>query len=78
MRMVELMREGRTREMVQLMPEFTERSIAETDAGGLSWLMSALDYPDYEADVHAYSTVIGTGNAIVEWDPRHAKLQVSP
>ena len=40
--------------------------------------MSALDYPDYEADVHAYGTVIGTGNAIVEWDPRHAKLQVSP
>ena len=79
MRMIELMREGRTREMVQLMPEFTEQSIAETDAGGLSWLMSALDYPDYGADVHAYGTVIGTGNAIVEWDPRERlTLQVSP
>ena len=59
--MVELMREGRTREMVQLMPEFTEQPIAETDAGGLSWLMSALDYPDYEADVHAYVLSLAQG-----------------
>jgi len=24
--------------------------------------------PKYPAEVHAYGTVIGTGNAVVEWD----------
>ena len=37
--------------------------------------MSALDFPDYKATVHAYGTVIGTGNAIIGWDPKKAKIQ---
>ena len=67
MRMLELMRKGKTREMAEILPDFTEQTIGETDGGALTWLMSALDYPKYPAEVHAYGTVIGTGNAIVEW-----------
>jgi 2-aminophenol/2-amino-5-chlorophenol 1,6-dioxygenase beta subunit len=30
-------------------------------------MMAAMDFPDYAAEVHGYGTVIGTGNAVVEW-----------
>jgi 2-aminophenol/2-amino-5-chlorophenol 1,6-dioxygenase beta subunit len=30
-------------------------------------MMSAMDFPEYPAEVHGYGTVIGTGNAVVEW-----------
>ncbi len=47
-------------------------SESETKAGSLAWLLATLQFPDYPADVHAYGTVIGTGNAVVEWDPDRA------
>ncbi len=68
MRMIELMRKGKTKEMIDILPDFTEQTIAETDGGGLTWMMSAMGYPDYPAEIHAYGTVIGTGNAVVEWN----------
>lgn len=72
MKMIELMRAGKTRELIDVMPDFTEQTVAETDAGSLTWLMAALDFPAYGGEVHAYGTVIGTGNAIVGWDPASA------
>ncbi len=68
MHMIDLMRQGRTREIFDLMPDFTEQTIAETDSGALTWMLAAMDFPTYPAEVHAYGTVIGTGNAIVEWN----------
>ena len=56
-----------------VMPDFTEQTVAETRDGSLSWLIGALGYPEYPATVHGYGTVIGTGNAVVEWDPRRAE-----
>ena len=50
------------------MPEFIDNSAAEVKAGSLAWMLSAIDVPKYPAEVHAYGTVIGTGNAVVEWD----------
>ncbi len=67
MSMIELMKTGRTRDIIDIMPDFTEQAVAETDSGALTWMLSALDFPDYPAEVHAYGTVIGTGNAVVEW-----------
>jgi len=67
MRMIELMRAGRSKEIIEIMPEFTEQAIAETDGGALTWLIAALDFPTEPAILHGYGTVIGTGNAIVEW-----------
>jgi 2-aminophenol/2-amino-5-chlorophenol 1,6-dioxygenase beta subunit len=74
MKMINLMKDGKTKEMIDLMPDFTEQTVAETEAGCLTWLMSALGFPDYKATVHAYGTVIGTGNAIIGWDPKKAKI----
>ena len=61
------MRAGRSKEIIEIMPEFTEQAIAETDGGALTWLIAALDFPTEPAILHGYGTVIGTGNAIVEW-----------
>ena len=62
MRMIELMRAGRSKEIIEIMPEFTEQAIAETDGGALTWLIAALDFPTEPAILHGYGTVIGTGN----------------
>lgn len=73
MKMIDLFRRGRAQEVLDLMPDFTEQAVSETDSGALTWLLSALEVPTYPAKVHAYGTVIGTGNAIVEWDPKAAQ-----
>jgi 2-aminophenol/2-amino-5-chlorophenol 1,6-dioxygenase subunit beta len=72
MHVLDLMRKGRTKQLAAEMSDFIEQSVSEANAGSLSWLLSALGFPDYPAEVHAYGTVIGTGNAVVEWDPASA------
>ncbi len=67
MRMIEYMRTGQSKRIIDEMPEFTEQAIAESDGGGFSWLLSTLELPTYPAILHGYGTIIGTGNAIVEW-----------
>lgn len=69
MKMIDLMRSGKTKEVAQIMSDFTEQATAETDSGSLSWLLSALNFPEYGAELHGYGTVIGTGNAVMEWRP---------
>lgn len=67
MKMLALMKEGKSREICDIMSDFTEQAVSETDAGSLSWLLAALNFPSTPAEVHGYGTVIGTGNAVVEW-----------
>lgn len=67
MKMIELMKQGNSRAIVDVLTDFTEQATAETDSGSLTWMLSALDFPNYPAEVHGYGTVIGTGNAVVEW-----------
>lgn len=67
MKMIKLMREGRSKEVADILTDFTEQASAETDGGSLSWMLSALNFPDYPAELHGYGSVIGTGNAVVEW-----------
>ena len=71
MRMIELMRSGKSQQIVNEMPEFVEQAIAESDGGALTWMLSALDMPDEPAILHGYGTIIGTGNAIMEWPSRN-------
>lgn len=66
-KLIEMLRAGRTREVVDLMPEFTRQAIAETDAGALTWMLTALGCPTTPAELYAYGTVIGTGNAVMGW-----------
>jgi 2-aminophenol/2-amino-5-chlorophenol 1,6-dioxygenase subunit beta len=67
MKMIDLMKKGKSREIIEVLPDFTEQATAETDGGSLTWMMSAMNFPTYPAEVHGYGTVIGTGNAVVEW-----------
>jgi 2-aminophenol/2-amino-5-chlorophenol 1,6-dioxygenase beta subunit len=67
MKMIDLMKQGKSREITDILSDFTEQATAETDSGGLTWMLSAMDFPKYPAEVHGYGTVIGTGNAVVEW-----------
>jgi 2-aminophenol/2-amino-5-chlorophenol 1,6-dioxygenase beta subunit len=69
MHVLDLMRTGQTRRLLSEMPEFIEQTMSECKEGSLTFLLGALGFPAYPAEVHAYGTVIGTGNAIVSWDP---------
>ncbi len=71
MRMIDLMKNGKTQQIVDEMPEFCEQAIAETDGGAFTWLLSTMNMPKQPAILHGYGTIIGTGNAIVEW-PCHS------
>lgn len=68
MRVIKLLQEGKTREVVDLLPQFIDEAFAEVKSGGFSWMLSALGYPEIPATLHGYGTVIGTGNAVMEWD----------
>lgn len=73
MRLIQMLRDGRTREVVDIMPEFTEHAVSESDSGALTWLLAALDFPTQPADLFAYGTVIGTGNAVMGWPQAEAR-----
>ena len=69
-RVLALMKEGKTKQLLAEMPDFIEQANAEVKDGGLAWLLSALDRPSYPAQIHGYGSVIGTGNGVVSWDPK--------
>jgi 2-aminophenol/2-amino-5-chlorophenol 1,6-dioxygenase beta subunit len=74
MRLLDHMRHGRTRQIADEMVDFTRQATAETKEGSLSWMLAAMDFPTAPAEVHAYGTVIGTGNAVVEWNLERAEV----
>lgn len=69
MTLLEKVRSEPTSVLRTAIPEHIEASEAETKSGGLTWLLSALEWPDTTGDVLGYGTIIGTGNAVVEWRP---------
>ena len=68
MRMIDLMRRGRTQEVFQLLPQFIQEAFAEVKSGAFTWMYSAMGYPNIPAELHGYGNVIGTGNAVMEWN----------
>ncbi len=68
MRIIELLRQGKTTETFALLPQFIEEAFAEIKSGGFTWMFAGMDYPEIPADLHGYGTVIGTGNAVMEWN----------
>jgi 2-aminophenol/2-amino-5-chlorophenol 1,6-dioxygenase beta subunit len=68
MQVLRLMREGNAQGVLDVLPDFIEQAVSECDAGCLTWLLGALGVPKTPAEVHAYGSVIGTGNAVVSWD----------
>ncbi len=69
MRLLELIRKGRTRELREFIPEHIEATESETKAGSLNWLLAALGWPEGQGEVLDYGTIIGTGNAVCAWEP---------
>jgi 2-aminophenol/2-amino-5-chlorophenol 1,6-dioxygenase beta subunit len=73
MKMIDMLRRGQSRRVIDMMPEFTEQAVSESDSGALTWLLAALDYPTYPAELYAYGSVIGTGNAVMGFYPGEGK-----
>ena len=74
MRMINLMRQGNTKEVFRLLPQFIDEAFAEVKAGSFTWMFAAMDYPEIAGELHGYGTVLGTGNAVVEWNLAKAGL----
>lgn len=68
-RIMGFIRRGEHKQLLAEMPQFIESAISECKDGSLTWLLGALGVPDYPGVIHGYGSVIGTGNAIVEWTP---------
>lgn len=73
MRIINLLREGRTAEVFRLLPQFIDEAFAEVKAGAFTWMFAAMGYPNLPGELHGYGTVIGTGNAVMEWNLAKAK-----
>lgn len=73
-RMIELMRKGRMGEVFDLLPQFIDEAFAEVKSGAFTWMHAAMDYPQLAGKFHGYGTVIGTGNAVMEWNLQEAGL----
>jgi 2-aminophenol/2-amino-5-chlorophenol 1,6-dioxygenase beta subunit len=67
-RLIELLRAGRTREVFELMPEFTREALPETKSGSFTWMFSAMDYAEVPGTLYGYGAAIGTGNAVIGFD----------
>ena len=45
MRVLELMRKGKTDKLMSILPEFMEKTAAEVKSGGLTWMLAAMGFP---------------------------------
>jgi 2-aminophenol/2-amino-5-chlorophenol 1,6-dioxygenase beta subunit len=68
MRVIDLMRRGQTRELFRVLPQFIQEAFAEVKSGAFTWMYAAMGYPNIPAELHGYGNVIGTGNAVMEWN----------
>lgn len=68
MRIIELLRKGEVQETFRILPQFIEESFAEIKSGAFTWMFAAMGYPEMPGELHGYGTVIGTGNAVMEWN----------
>jgi 2-aminophenol/2-amino-5-chlorophenol 1,6-dioxygenase beta subunit len=68
MRIIEMLRRGQVRDTFELLPKFIEEAFAEVKSGAFTWMFSAMGYPELAGELHGYGTVIGTGNAVMEWN----------
>lgn len=68
MKVIDMLRRGDLKAYFKCLPEFMKETFAEVKAGSLTWMLSALGMPKTPAKFHGYGSVIGTGNAVMEWD----------
>lgn len=68
MRFIELLRQGKTKQAFEILPQFIEEAFAEVKSGAFTWMFAAMGYPEIPGELHGYGTVVGTGNAVMEWN----------
>ena len=68
MRIIDMLRKGKTKEVFNVLPQFIDEAFAEVKSGAFTWMFSAMDYVEIPGELHGYGTVIGTGNAVMEWN----------
>ena len=74
MKIIDLLRKGKIKQTFDLLPQFIEEAFAEVKSGAFTWMFGAMGYPELEGKLHGYGTVIGTGNAVMEWNLIEAGL----
>jgi len=74
MRIIDLLRRGRVKETFEILPRFIDEAFAEVKSGAFTWMFAAMGYPELAGELHGYGTVIGTGNAVMEWNLVRAGL----
>ena len=67
MRMLALRLDPRLRRRVDA-GDVLQEAFAEVKSGAFTWMFSAMGYPKLPGELHGYGTVIGTGNAVMEWN----------
>ena len=68
------MRRGKINEVFRVLPQFIDEAFAEVKSGAFTWMFAAMDYPELPGELYGYGTVIGTGNAVMEWNLERAGL----
>ena len=68
MRIIDLLRRGKIGEVFKVLPQFIDEAFAEVKSGAFTWMFAAMDYPELPGELYGYGTVIGTGNAVMEWN----------
>ncbi|MEM7541664.1 MAG: tRNA U-34 5-methylaminomethyl-2-thiouridine biosynthesis protein [Pseudomonadota bacterium] len=68
MKIIEMLRRGEVKNTFEVLPQFIEEAFAEVKSGAFTWMFSAMNYPELAGELHGYGTVIGTGNAVMEWN----------
>jgi hypothetical protein len=68
MKLIGMMRRGEMQKVHELLPQFVEIAFAEFKAGSFTWMCSAMGYPELPGELHGFGNVIGTGNAVFEWN----------
>lgn len=74
MRIIDLLRRGKISEVFKVLPQFIDEAFAEVKSGAFTWMFAAMDYPELPGELYGYGTVIGTGNAVMEWNLARAGL----
>ena len=69
MRMIELMRAGRIREVFELLPQFTAEALPGDEVGVVHLdVLGARATPSCPAGCYGYGNAIGTGNAVMGFE----------
>jgi len=68
MKVIDMLCRGDLKSYFECLPDFMRETFAEVKAGSLTWMLAAMGMPKTKAKFHGYGSVIGTGNAVLEWD----------